>query len=186
MPTRGFGSRLPTKIFDRPNAPEAFLNAKLPAASPPNPSEGNCYLHSTESSRSLWHLCEPALLKMINSVEAQKCIRETLVGFPPRVISAYHTFAEGGDAANLDIVVLGVLHFYLAKKPAEPLDALPGTTRLVEDLGCDSLTMMDTIFMVETLFKVRIDDAELIQLTTLDELRLHLRRLVKESGPAAA
>ena len=123
---------------------------------------------------------------MINSVEAQKCIRETLVGFPPRVISAYHTFVEGGDASNLDIAVLGVLHFYLAKKPDEPLDALPGTTRLVEDLGCDSLTMMDTIFMVETLFKVRIDDAELIQLTTLDELRLHLRRLVKESGPAAA
>jgi acyl carrier protein len=121
---------------------------------------------------------------MINSAEAQKRIRETLVGFPPRTISAYQAFSEGGDAGNLDIVVLGVLHFYLAKKPVGTLDTLPGTTRLIEDLGCDSMTMLDTVFMVETLFNVRIDDQELTQLATLDDLRLYLRRLVKDGSPS--
>lgn len=116
---------------------------------------------------------------MINSLEAQKRVQETLVGFPPRVVAAYVAFADTGEPENLDTVVLGVLQFYLAKKPKESLDELPGTTRLVEDLGCDSLTMMDTVFMVESLFSIKIDDNQLPRLATLDDLRNHLRQLVK-------
>jgi len=122
---------------------------------------------------------------MINSAEAKKRAQETLVGFPPRITAAYVEFAEKGDLANLDVVVLGVLHFYLARKPKESLDTLPGSTRLIEDLGCDSLTMMDTVFMVESLFDIKIDDNELTRLATLDDLRQHLRQLVHDS-PAPA
>ena len=123
---------------------------------------------------------------MINVSAAQKRIQESLVGFPPRVTEAYLAFAEHGDLTSLDVVVLGVLQFYLAKKPKEPLDALPGTTRLVEDLGCDSLTMMDTVFMAETLLEIKIDDAELARMSTLDELRGYIRSQVKSGAPAAA
>jgi len=123
---------------------------------------------------------------MIDPAEVQKRVHETLVGFPPRLISAYQTFAQKGDTENLDIIVLGVLHFYLAKKPREQLDDLAGTTRLVADLGCDSMTMLDTVFMVETLLNLRIDDQELSQLVTLDDLRLHVRQLVKDSAPSTA
>jgi acyl carrier protein len=123
---------------------------------------------------------------MINLVEAQKRTKESLVGFPPRVTAAYLAFAEGGDLADLDIVVLGVLYFYLAKKPGEPLDTLPGATRLVEDLGCDSLTMMDTVFMAESLFDIKLDDGELARIATLDDLRHHLRQRVKPSVAPAA
>jgi 3-hydroxyacyl-[acyl-carrier-protein] dehydratase len=94
------------------------------------------------------------------------------------------TFADTGDSAALDKVVLGVLQFYLAKKPKESLDVLPGTTRLVDDLGCDSLTMMDMVFMVESLFDIKIDDAELMQIATLDDLRDRLRRHVKGTIPS--
>ena len=125
-------------------------------------------------------------LAMITVQETQQRIRETLVGFPPRVIAAYQTFSEKGDARDLDAVVLGVLYFYLAKKPAQPLEELPGSTRLMEDLGGDSLTMMDTVFMMETLFGVRIDDHELIHLATLDDLRLYLRPLVQGTTPPIA
>jgi acyl carrier protein len=123
---------------------------------------------------------------MINAPVAQKRVQESLVGFPPRVTSSYLAFAESGDLANLDVVVLGVLQFYLAKKPAVPLEEMAGTTRLVEDLGCDSLTMMDTVFLVETLFDIKLDDTELTQLGTLDELRAHLRRHVQGHTASAA
>ena len=125
---------------------------------------------------------------MITSAAAQDHARESLVGFPPHIKAAYLAFAEGGDPVCLDVVVLGVLQFYLAKKPQESLDALRGSTRLIEDLGCDSLTMMDTVFMVECLFEIKIDDSELPFIVTLDDLRDHLRRLVKGKGivkPAA-
>jgi acyl carrier protein len=123
---------------------------------------------------------------MINSAEAKKRAQATLVGFPPRINAAYLAFAESGEQECLDLVVLGVLQFYLAQKPKESLDALPGSTRLIEDLGCDSLTMMDTVFMVESLFDIKIDDSELPRIVTLDDLRDHLRRLVKGSATPAA
>ena len=123
---------------------------------------------------------------MINPVEAKKRAQETLVGFPSRVAVAYVDFAEKGELASLDVVVLGVLQFYLAKKPKESLDTLPGSTRLIEDLGGDSLTMMDTVFMVESLFDIKIDDNDLVRLETLDSLREHLRQLVKDNATPAA
>jgi acyl carrier protein len=119
---------------------------------------------------------------MINVTVAHKRIQEALVGFPSRVTESYLAFAEHGDMTSLDVVVLGVLQFYLAKKPKESLDSLPGTTRLVEDLGCDSLTMMDTVFMAETLLEIKIDDTELARLATLDELRGYFRREVKSGA----
>jgi 3-hydroxyacyl-[acyl-carrier-protein] dehydratase len=121
---------------------------------------------------------------MITLHEAEKRAAESLNGFPPEVISSYLSFAGKGDPADLDAVILGVLNFYLAKKPAERLVLLPGTTRLVEDLGCDSLTMIDMVFMVESLFDVKLDDAKLAKLTTLDDLRLYLRTLA--GTPAAS
>jgi acyl carrier protein len=122
---------------------------------------------------------------MISSADAKKRALETLVGFPPLIIAAYLAFAESGEQACLDVVVLGVLQFYLAKKPKESLDALLGSTRLIEDLGCDSLTMMDTVFMVESLFDIKVDDNELARIATLDDLRDHLRQLVKGSATPA-
>ena len=121
---------------------------------------------------------------MLTPADAQKRAAELLNGFPPDVVSAYQAFAEKGDPANLDIVVLGVLHFYLAKKPAVSLSTYPSTTRLVEDLGCDSLTMIDMVFMVESIFDVKLEDAKLANLLTLDDLRNYLRVLAANSAPS--
>jgi 3-hydroxyacyl-[acyl-carrier-protein] dehydratase len=117
---------------------------------------------------------------MLDRTVAASRAKQSLDGFPPHVVDAYLKFAEG-NAEALDTVVLGVLHFYLAKKPATDLRDMPGTTRLIDDLGCDSLTMMDMVFMVESLFDIKIDDAELTKIVTLDDLRRRLRDHVSGS-----
>lgn len=122
---------------------------------------------------------------MISVPFAQKCVQELLAGFPGEVISSYLAFAEKGDRERLDATVLGVLNFYLAEKPNAPLVDMPGNTRLVEDLGCDSLTMMDTVFMVEAVLDVKLDDAELSKLLTLDDLRDLLRRKIQATEAAS-
>ena len=122
----------------------------------------------------------------ISVAYAQKCAHESLTGFPPRLTESYLAFAAQGDAANLDAAVLGVLNFYLATKPNVSIEQLPGTTRLIEDLGCDSLTMMDTVFMVETLFDIKLADADLTNIATLDDLRTLLRKHVHAEAKSTA
>jgi acyl carrier protein len=119
---------------------------------------------------------------MIEFSVAQQRVKDLLVGFPTEVTDAYLGFTQNSDPARLDIVILGVLQFYLAKKPAAAITTLPGSTRLVEDLGCDSLSMMDTVFMVESLLDIKLNDTELAQISTVDQLREHLRQRVGQKS----
>ena len=112
---------------------------------------------------------------MISPTEARTRVQENLTGFPAGVVEAYLAYADSGDLARLDEVVLGVLQFYLAKPPPAPLATLPGSTRLVADLGCDSLTMIDVMFLAESLLGIKIADDELVRVETLDQLREHFR-----------
>src|SRR2546423_13466603 len=112
---------------------------------------------------------------MLSPAAARQRASEHLAGFPPQITEHYIAFATMGASANLDIVVLGMLHFYLAKRPESPLTDLPGTTRLREDLGVDSLTMIDLLFLTESVFDLKLAEDELGRITTLDELRRHFR-----------
>ena len=123
---------------------------------------------------------------MISPTDAQRRVQENLTGFPRPVVDAYLGFVETGDLARLDEVVLGVLQFYLAKPPAAPLTTLPGGTRLVADLGCDSLTMIDVMFLAENLLEIKLADDELTKIETLDELRAHFRRRMSGENVSAA
>lgn len=123
---------------------------------------------------------------MISSSDARLRVQENLTGFPPAVVEAYLAFADTGDLARLDDVVLGVLQFYLAKPPVASLNALPGATRLIADLGADSLTMIDVMFLAETLLGIRLADDELVKVTTLDELRAHFRHRMSATGDPVA
>jgi acyl carrier protein len=123
---------------------------------------------------------------MISPTEARQRVQENLTGFPPSVVEAYLGYADTRDPGRLDELVLGVLQFYLAKPPSAPLATLPGSTRLIEDLGCDSLTMIDVMFLAETLLGIKLADDELVKFQTLDELRAHFRqRMTEISKPAA-
>jgi acyl carrier protein len=113
---------------------------------------------------------------MISISEASQRARDKFVGFPPEIAIDYVAFIEGGDPKLLRRVVLGVLQFYLSKPPASPLLELPGSTRLLEDLGCDSLTMVDTLFLAESLFDIRLADDELSRVSTLDDLVSHFQQ----------
>jgi acyl carrier protein len=123
---------------------------------------------------------------MISITDARLRVQENLTGFPKPVVDAYLAFAETGDLARLDDVVLGVLQFYLAKPPAVPLAEMPGTTRLIADLGCDSLTMIDVMFLAEILLDLKLADDELTKIETLDELRSHFRGRMTAVGDTAA
>lgn len=115
---------------------------------------------------------------MISPETARERAKEHLAGLPPAVSESYIAFAETREPRRVDEVVLGVLQFYLAKGPATPLSEMPRTTRLVEDLGCDSLTMVDILFLAESLFDVRLSDEEMGKVSTLGDLLERFRKQV--------
>jgi acyl carrier protein len=47
---------------------------------------------------------------------------------------------------------------------------MPGSTRLIEDLGFDSLAITEVVFFTEDLLGINIGNDEIVRLRTLDDL----------------
>lgn len=103
-------------------------------------------------------------------------LRETLRGFPEATVQACADFQATGDPTAFDRAVLDIIHHHLSPKPPRPLSTYPGTTKLVAELGLDSITMVELVFIFEDLFKARLPQEELIKVETIDDLRTLLRQ----------
>jgi acyl carrier protein len=103
--------------------------------------------------------------------------------FPAEVRDAYARFCATGEVSALHIVVLAVVRDYMPR-PVESV--LADEMRLIEDLGYDSLAVAETVFFLEDLFGVRIENRELVQVRTVGELRSFVTRKVEQKRSATA
>lgn len=99
-------------------------------------------------------------------------IRHQLRGFPVAAVDAVLELQRSGDVRVLQTAILQIVGFYLPDRTKGPRDLLsePGSARLREDLGVDSLTFSEAAFKLEEIFEVRIENTELTQLQTIDDL----------------
>ena len=97
---------------------------------------------------------------------------------PAEARAAFHRFQAGGDPAGLDPVIFAILGDFIPRNPAVPLAELSGSTRLIDDLGFDSLAITEVVFFAEDLFGINITNEEIIQVRSLDDLRGFIRRKV--------
>jgi acyl carrier protein len=102
---------------------------------------------------------------------------------PPEAQAAFRKFESDGDVTALDPVIAAILEDYIPRQPEKPLGEFPGETRLVEDLGFDSLAITEVVFFTEDLFGIRIANEEIIQVRTLDDLRGFVRTKISARGP---
>jgi acyl carrier protein len=103
---------------------------------------------------------------------------------PAPAVAAFRRFQAEGDASGLDVVTFAILEDYIPRKPERPLAELPPDSRLIDDLGFDSLAITELVFFTEELFGISITNEEILAVHTLDELRVFVRR--KATGRAKA
>ncbi|MBI5689790.1 MAG: acyl carrier protein [Verrucomicrobia bacterium] len=98
-------------------------------------------------------------------------LRTTLRGFPAATIAACAEFEATGDRAALDRAVLALVEHHLSPPPPRPLSTYPGSTKLVAELGLDSITMVELVFLFEDLFGAKLPQDKLVAVVTIDDLR---------------
>ena len=116
-------------------------------------------------------------------------LREALKRCSPATCEAALRFRETDDPQYLGPIVVGIIERYVepALRPRlqDPRDDL----RLAEDLGLDSLTLMEIVMLAEEVLRITITNEELGRLRTLGEVRGFLARKVRglpEPAPGAA
>ena len=108
---------------------------------------------------------------------------ERLRHLPAAARASFLRFQAEGDPAELDPVIFAILEDFIPRTPERPFPTLPGETRLIEDLGFDSLAITEVVFFTEDLFGITISNEEIIQVRTLGDLRGFVRRKVDTRVP---
>lgn len=100
---------------------------------------------------------------------------EKLARLPPAARLDYQRFIANDDQEALAALVLEVLRFHLPKGSTAATGPWQDESRLVEELGFDSLATVETVFFFEDLFEISILNEEIAELRTIGDLRRFLR-----------
>jgi len=105
----------------------------------------------------------------------KRCSQET--------IDAAFRFRNEGDLEAAKLVVYGIIERYMPAEAAPKLKTATDDTRLIEDLGIDSLTMLEIVLSIEEALGIRIENDELREIRSLGEVKDFISNKIR-SGPA--
>lgn len=98
-------------------------------------------------------------------------LRELLRGFPESTLRDCAEYQATATPEAFERAFSGVITHHLNPAPLQPVASLPGSTTLTGDLGLDSLTMIEMMFLFEDLCSAKLPHEELAKVVTLDDLR---------------
>jgi 3-hydroxyacyl-[acyl-carrier-protein] dehydratase len=101
-------------------------------------------------------------------------LRESFKRCSPETVEAILRFRNQRDLGAVIVVVNGVIERYLKLEPGETLATKPDCTKLGEDLGIDSLTMLEIVMAIEEALDFRIEDSEARAIRTLGDVRQYV------------
>ena len=103
--------------------------------------------------------------------EDDPVLRETLKRCSPATYYAACKFRKTGHGDDLRAVVLGVVERFVERDLRPRLSPPTDTLRLREDLGLDSLTMMEIVMIAEEVLPISVSNEELTHLRTLGDVQ---------------
>ncbi|MEM9161307.1 MAG: phosphopantetheine-binding protein [Verrucomicrobiota bacterium] len=109
---------------------------------------------------------------------SEELLKDTLKRCSKETLDAALTFRKTGDASLVPTIVLGIVERFLDPEVIDLLKKGDDSVRFMEDLGLDSLTMIEAIMMVEESLGVSIKNEELLDLRTIGDLKAFIDRKV--------
>jgi 3-hydroxyacyl-[acyl-carrier-protein] dehydratase len=106
--------------------------------------------------------------------EDEAILRDTLKRCSPASIEAAVQFRKTQDASVVPAVVIGVIERFVEADIRPKLRQGDDDLRLMEDLGVDSLTMMEIVILVEDVLQMQINNEELRNLRTVGDVKLFI------------
>ena len=97
-------------------------------------------------------------------------------------VDAAIRFRATGDPAAVPTVVSGSIERHLSPENARSLAAAPPTTRLITDLGVDSLTLLEIVLSIEETLNISIENEELREIQTLGEVKDFITGKISGAG----
>jgi acyl carrier protein len=103
--------------------------------------------------------------------EDENTLREALKRCSPSTFEAAVQFRKTGNADHVPAVVIGVIERFVEPDLRMKLKDADDDLRLIEDLGIDSLTMMEIVILVEDVLQMSINNDELRNLRTVGDVK---------------
>lgn len=115
----------------------------------------------------------------------ESVLRESLRRCSPATIDAAIAYRKTGDAKHIPQIILGVFERFLEPELRPRLAGDSDDLRVIEDLGLDSLTMMEIVMLVEEVTRTRIENDELRGLVTIGDIKTFVDCRVRGVPPPA-
>lgn len=98
-------------------------------------------------------------------------LREALKRCSAATYEAAAQFRKTGNIEHLPAIVLGIIERYVEPDLRAKLKDTDDDLRIIEDLGIDSLTMMEIVILVEDVLQMSINNDELRHLRTIGDVK---------------
>lgn len=106
-------------------------------------------------------------------------LRESLKRCPERAIEAALEFNQTRDPELVPVIVMGIIERFVEPDVRPVIREENDQTRLLEDLGVDSLLMVEIVILVEETLGIQIENEELRNIRTLGDIKAYLDAKIK-------
>ena len=110
-------------------------------------------------------------------------LKETLKRCPEGTYEATVAFRNNKDPEQVPIIVMGIIERHLEPDQKVVLRTGDDEIRLYEDLGVDSLTMLEIVMMTEQTLDLTLDNEELKDLRTIGDVKTYIDCKIKGEEP---
>ncbi len=103
-------------------------------------------------------------------------LRQTLKRCPEGTLESLITFRETGNFDALNTFLLGCIERHTEDEYHALLKEGRADISFIDDLGIDSMTMMEIVMMVEECLEIQIDNQDLMSVRTLGDLNTFIKK----------